>query len=371
MYSRIELLEPLVVCQRDSRAPRPIASGARLARLGPTQLLCTYMIQEALGRNDFHPVASRSQDLGRTWSAPAPLWPEHGAWDSIFGSVSPRRDALGRLVFWGMRFTVDQPGETTWQEANFGFKQNELIYATSEDDGWTWSCPQVIPKPTVGSCEAPGAMCLTRGGRWLACYSVYNSFDRTVHAPHQQWWSVRSDDQGASWQSSLLATFGATDGTAESWIVELSDGRLLGACWRTSHADASDYPTPYVLSSDGGVTWSPPRELGIRAQSIALAALPHGQALLIYNQRRQEPAGVRLALLDCTGEGLRVVCDELIWSAATTRQTDAGSAGLDGWTNFSFGEPSVLPLDEGEALAVLWCAQPAFHGVPGVRLRLH
>src|SRR5262245_60610486 len=123
-----DLSDATVVHQCDRLSTRPVAIGPRLARTGRNALLCTFATQSALGHNDCMPVACRSLDRGRTWSAPVPLWPKHTVQDSLFGSISPKRDAKGRLLFYGFRFHVDEPGEKNWQEDNFGLKQSELFY---------------------------------------------------------------------------------------------------------------------------------------------------------------------------------------------------------------------------------------------------
>jgi len=135
------------------------------------------MVQEALGINDFKVLLARSADGGASWTEQGPLWPHLHASCSIFGSVS--RDLSGDLLFFGALTPIDKPGEPNWCDATQGLKQNELFWARSEDSGVTWSEPERIPMPFPGSAETPGALCAARDGAWHACYSPYNSFDRT------------------------------------------------------------------------------------------------------------------------------------------------------------------------------------------------
>lgn len=371
-YSRIDVLGTQVLHARDISKDRPIAIGPRLVRLSENQLACTFMLQQALGKNDFMPVICHSDDLGQLWSSPQLLWKDHTWRDSIFGAVSPRRDAQGRLIFYGLTCHVDQQGESNWHGENHGLKQNELFFATSSDDGNKWSRPQPIAKPTPGSVEAPGPVCVMTCGRWIASYSVYNTFDRHLKTPHHQLWAVYSDDEGKSWQSSCMMSHQPQDNTAESWVIQLSDGRLLGSCWHSRQEDGKDYPTPMVLSDDRGHSWSPPQTVGIQGQSIALAAMPDGGALMVYNQRRQQPSGVRLAMLQPDENGrINLVHDQLIWQATSAGQKNAGDQSLSNWQDFAFGEPSILMLDDHHAMVVLWCAQPEFHGIIQVNLSLN
>jgi hypothetical protein len=103
-------------------------------------------------------------------------------------------------------------------------------------------------------------------------------------------------------------------------------------------------------------------------QSTALAALPDGRALFIYNQRRHGEPGVWMAVVRPTEDDFGVESNEIIWRAQT--RTQSGTSGEHSeWTDFSFGEPSVALLPDNTLLVVLWCVQPAGQGIRYVRLR--
>ena len=192
---------------------------------------------------------------------------------------------------------IERPGEPLWSEATQGLKQNELIWAISTDGGASWSDPQPIAKPTVGSVEAAGPICVTRSGRWLAVYSPYNSFDPQLVVPRNQVVILRSDDEGQSWQHTAMLRFpqpGA--GGAESWVAELSDGRLVGTAWNVDLSAKTEFPNVFALSCDGGISWSPTRSTGVMGQSTALCAYRAGRVLFVYNQRRHGEPGVWLAV---------------------------------------------------------------------------
>jgi hypothetical protein len=348
-------------------AAGPIAVGPRCALLPTGELVCSCMLTAGLGTNDFVPVLYLSTDLGSTWSEQVPIWPHlRGRW-SIFISVSGGTD--GRLFLFGSRTSIDRPGEPFWCGATQGLKQNELIWAVSENGGRTWSLPAVIPMPIPGAAEAPGALCRTRVGRWLAPFSPYNTFDPGVRVARDQVIVVHSDDQGRTWDHTAMLRFAEPEsGAAEAWVIELSDGRLLGTCWHLSHA-GGEHPNAYALSADGGRTWSPTRSTGILGQSTALAAQPDGRALFVYNQRRHGEPGVWLALVRPTETDFGVEANEIVWRAQTRTQTDSSGEHAQ-WEDFSFGEPCVTPLPNGTCLITLWCIQPSGGGIRWVRLRM-
>lgn len=359
-------IEDGFVNQRDANDPQPVAAGPRLARLSDGRVFCSFIVQSALAINDFVPKLSVSTDEGRTWSPPRSIFPMLRERYSIFGSVSasPAGDAL---YFYGSQSPIDAVGESFWQEANQGIKQNELIWSRSIDGGVTWADPRVIPMPMPGSAEAPGAMCVTRSGTMHVCYAPYNSFDTSVSVPRDRVVCLSSDDAGGSWRSSDMLTFAEPDsGGAEAWVVELADGRLLGTSWHFNVKDGSDFPDAFAISDDGGKSWHPTQSTGIKGQSTGLAPLSDGRALFVYNQRRAEPFGVGMAIVKPTASDFGVQCNELVWRAAD-KPKDATHTQ---WSSFAFGEPAVLPLSNDEALLVLWCIEPDGRGIRWVRVKM-
>lgn len=368
MKTSFETLQEGFIFRCQPNTSQAVAVGSRCAVTRGGELLCTYMVQSALGINDFKVLRARSADLGQTWVEEGAIWPHlHDRW-SIFGSVSRAPD--GTLFFYGARTPIDQPGESLWSEATQGLKQNELFWAKSADDGRTWSEPTVIPMPFPGSAEAPGALCVTRKGTWLACYAPYHTFDPAVRMDRGQIVLLISRDGGRTWQHTAMLRFARPDSIgAEAWVIELADGRCLGTAWEIGAPQGGDRPNPFALSLDGGLRWTSAQSTGILGQSTALAALPDGRALFIYNQRKHGEVGVRLAVARPTETDFGMETDQLIWKARAATQGKS-SGEHSSWTDFAFGEPSITPLTDGTLLVTLWCVQPDGAGIRFVRLRM-
>jgi hypothetical protein len=325
------------------------------------------MAQSQLGINDFQPMIARSADGGQTWSEAQPLWPHLTERYSIFGSVS--RAPGGDLYYFGARYLIDTPGESFWCEATQGLKQNELFWALSTDEGRAWSEPRIIPMPAPGAAEAPGPLTVLRSGRMICCYAPYNTFDPQLVVDRNQVVALRSDDRGATWRSNSMIRFPSEHSTgAEAWVIELSDGRLLGTTWHLNQEDKSDHPNAYAISLDGGDSWQPARSTGIMGQSTSLAALPDGRALFVYNQRRHGEPGVWVAVVRPTADDFGIESNEIAWRAQTRTQSGSSGEHTD-WTDFSFGEPSATLLPDGTILLVLWCVQPDGQGIKCTRFR--
>jgi hypothetical protein len=156
-------------------------------------------------------------------------------------------------------------------------------------------------------------------------------------------------------------------GGAEAWVIQLSDGRLLGTSWHVDNSGEQCYPNAWSLSSDGGESWMPTESTGIMGQSTALAALPNGGALFVYNQRTHGEVGVWMAQVQPTAATFGILSNQIVWKAETPTQNE--SPGLhDQWCDFSFGEPAVLVLPDGNLLVVFWCIQPDGQGIRYVKL---
>jgi BNR repeat protein len=332
-------------------------SGPRCAVLDSERFLCTFMVQSKMGINDLVPMSASTMNAGKTWSNARPIWPDLEYRWSIFCSISRARS--GELFLFGIRIPIDAVGESFWSEATQGIKQDELFWAHSNDSGKSWSAQRPIPMPFPGSAEAPGPMCVTRGGRWIACYSPYNTFDPELAVARQQVVAIFSDDTGSTWRHSPMLTFSEKQsGGAEAWIAELADGRLLGAAWHTSFEVSVEYPNSYSLSLDQGSTWCPTAVTGILGQSVGLAALENGGALFVYNQRKHPPIGVWLAKVLPSVQNFGIQWNQPAWLAEHDTRV-RGPADHLNWMNYSFGEPSVTAFPDGSWLVVFWCSTEA------------
>jgi hypothetical protein len=363
----VTLREGFVTERSADPGPGAVAAGPRTVVLPNGEVLCSCMLTSKLTTNDFVTMLYRSADGGVTWAEQGPLWPDWKDRWSSFVSVS--RDAAGSVYAFGSRCPIDTPGETFWSDATQGIKPNELIWTRSTDGGRTWTERAVVPMPIPGAAEAPGPLCVTRGGRWLGPYSPYNTFDPNVAVDRNQVVVVASDDRGQTWWHASMLRFDDRASTAaEAWVVELADGRLLGTGWHLNQRDGSDYPNAYALSHDGGSTWTPTRSTGIRGQSTALAALPDGRGLFLYNQRKHGEVGVWLAVVRPSETDFGVEANEIVWRAETpTRRGTSGEHSA--WEDFSFGEPSVSVLPNDTLLVTLWCIQPSGRGIRYVHLK--
>ena len=329
-------------------------------------IYCSFIAQSALGINDFKPMICKSSDGGNTWSEPLLIWPDLVDRFSIFGSISS--SIKGEFFFYGTKTYIENKGESFWSEDVQGIKQNELVWSQSLDSGESWTELKVIPLPDTGSAEAPGPLCKTTDGRLLCCYAPYNTFNPLIKVRKDSVICLWSNDHGNSWNHSPMITFPYSDSNgAESWLIELSDGRLLGTSWHIRRQ--SDEPNAYAISYDSGETWSETLSTGIMGQSTSLAAFEDGRALFVYNQRKYGEIGVWMALVNPSPNNFGTLINEKIWGAKTASKIQ-GHTNPDDWTNFSFGEPSALMLPDNQVLVVLWACDKTQSQIIYVKVEL-
>jgi len=331
-------------------------------------LICTYIIQSAMGSNDFVPHLARSHDGGVTWQQYGPIWPDLAAAWSIL--VTGSRAPNGDLYLFGSRCPIDVPEETFWCEETQGLKQNELVWSRSSDDGATWTEPAVIPMPVAGAAEAPAPMCVSRNGRWLCCYSPYNTFDSSLTVDRSKAVILVSDDEGQTWQHGHMLSYHEPEtGSAVAAVTELSDGRFLGAGWHLHLADKQDYPNGFALSNDGW-HWEPTGSTGVMGQSVGLAPLPDGRVLMSFTQRKHAEIGIGIAVASPESGDFGLQHKEIVWAAE--RAMEHNSSGDHGdWLDFAFGMPALTLLDADTVLMGFWLHQADGRGARYVRLRMN
>lgn len=362
-----EVIDEGFVSRREPGSPTAIAAGPRCVVTPSGEILCSFMAQSTLGRNDFVSLLTRSSDSGRSWSDPSDLFPSLITRMSLFGAIGPGPNQ--DLFVYGIRTPIDEPGESFWSDATQGLKQNGLFWSRSRDEGRTWSAPADIPLDGNGSAEAPCPLLVTSTGRWIGCYSPYNTFEAGLVVDRPRVVIACSDDEGKSWWHRDALRFPEPEsGGAEAWVVELADGRLLATAWHIDHAGQEQYPNAYALSVDQGSTWSPTRSTGILGQSTALTPLPDGRALFIYNRRKSGAPGICIAVVNPTVDDFGVGTNEAVWLAPAATQHQS-SGDHSEWIDFAFGEPSVVLLPDGNLLLVFWCVDAGGSGIRFLKLR--
>ena len=334
-------------------------SGPRTAVLPDGNLICTFMVNSTGGANDFVPMVSYSKD-GVNWSESRPVWPELEGKKSFFASVRPTRD--GRVSIAGQIFDIDYPGEAFWSDEIGGMKENQVAFSLS-DDGYTFPLPTCVDLPYYASAEQAGGMLVDEDGTLTMIYSPYPTIEQNGEADTCCMVKLTSRDGGKTFDGQKFAVVPAPSLYAESWITRLSDGKLFVSTWQTASEDSNQY----LYSKDNGETFKGPFAQPFRGQSTGISPWKDGSVLIAYNQRKQSPVGVWLAMEYPDDDGVNMVENEVVWQAQTTTK-NGGDGDFTNWTDFSFGEPHVTVLPDDTLLVTLWYQQDDKKGIRFVHL---
>ena len=331
-----------------------MCSGSRAALLPDGRYICVYNAESKSGVNDFVPMVSYSDD-GLSWGECKPLWPELAATKSI--SVSVRNTDSGGVSICGWSADIAYEGEYWWSDELSAMKENQLCFTVSED-GYNFPPLKFIDLPYYGAAEIPGGMQVDKDGTITIVYSPYGTIERREATDTKCLVRMVSRDGGESFESSKISRVECESLYAETWVATLPDGARMITTWQTASTEA---PDQYLYAKDGA-NFAGPYALPFKGQSTALTVLPDGRVMIPYNQRKEEPVGVWLAVASPDENGLNLIENAPLWQAATGTRGGT-SADFGDWTNFSFGEPHVLRMADGTFLLVFWCAKDGINGI--------
>jgi hypothetical protein len=133
--------------------------------------------------------------------------------------------------------------------------------------------------------------------------------------------ALRSTDDGASWQSPVHVASGEGHAFEEPAVVACGSNRLLAVL-----RDNDCRLLHQVYSTDGGLSWSAPRSLGISGYPAHLLRLADGRLLLTYGFR-QPDFGIRAVVSPDNGAN---------WDTAATIIIRGGMC------NSNLGYPSTI-----------------------------
>jgi len=322
--------------EEDSAFPKAIA-------LANGDLLCSY--SNAGGANAIGGTGlSRSVDGGRTWQREADIL-SVGTQPPSSNFLKPSRTADGATLYaYGSR-SADVDGLV------FGSRPATAILCTSTDAGRTWSAPTDVPMPT-DMLEVSDAALVLRSGRLLAPSATV-----APGLPGERVVAAVSDDGGRTWPRTVdvLKDPDGHLGYLEQKLVDLGDGRLLATAWTVTMDGLVDQTNSYAMSTDDGLTWTAPRSIGTRGQTISATPLGGDRVLLLYN-RRYGRQGVVMAMADITDHDWPILWEGLVHDAATERERREGADPIEEMVAFAFGFPTAVRLADGELLATWWAS---------------
>lgn len=350
------------------------ASHSHPVQLSETELVCTYQRGQALYSTDLIFAFSRSTDGGITWQE-EPL------------VIDRTRDALpysyhdpflsctsdGALVIAAFRVDRSDASRPMFNEATGGLAEVENILIRSDDNGRTWSTPEVLKTPP-GMLITPTSPLMELGdGTWFLPFDQWHGFDE-MKAYEPRMLGLFSHDCGRTWGEPVTIADGAAQGKGfwHGKIIQLADNRLFALSWSAEMPGARDLPLHCSFGSADGHTWSTPEATNIPGQTNWPVALDGSTLSAIYTSRESAQPGFFVTLSEDGGANWDIENRVCVWDA--TGRDKLGVSALEAYPRshdtIAFGAPTAMRLLNGDIFVSFWCTEMSITHIRYARLRV-
>jgi hypothetical protein len=262
-----------------------------LVRLDSGRLLLAFRMGTGpQRRNDGAMLLSYSDDDGRSWDEPYPIY-VHPGWDCLpMGGLVRFSDEAIRLIVGRIKFDPSLGGDEPMSDWC-------VTSLESRDGGATWSelGPEIRLFP--GWTELYGASNphpLADGRYLLACMGTLGR-DRDWRAG-----VTVSDGRGHELSAPVIIAAAPDRNFSDIDLVRLTDGRFLAVI--REHVTRQSF---FAHSADEGRTWSPVRPTGFKGANVKLLYLRSGAVLCAYRDEDPARRGLSCSVSEDGGETWR------------------------------------------------------------------
>ncbi len=367
--SAIEILDTGLIYRNPKPHVRAIqALFPSVVHINNGEVLAAVALAEAFEAVNMHTYLCRSQDEGESWELAGQLY-ESKPLTSDAARITALPD--GQLVALVCEHDrSEHPSEGLTNPDNLGFVPTRFLLLRSTDNGQAWSEPQIVDPPLVGpSFELCSPIVPLTDGRWLLPTSTWRGWDGS-QPNGMKMVAFVSYDQGASWPEYVDVMKDPAGNIIywESKIIELPDGTLLTGAWAYDEKAGEDMPNQYVVSADGGATWSQPQSTGLIGQTMSLLALEDGRILTVY--RRMDEPGLWANLSHLRNDQwINESCAPL-WGARAEGLTESTDNMAHNFNVLRFGAPCIAKLPNEMIFVAFWCYEECVSNIRWFKLKI-
>ena len=371
----MQISETGILARGDRGTTRAILTFGYVLPLQAGGLLATCRAGSTKDGDDERIEFRRSDDGGRTWSAPwRPFEPTtlNGKLGTLklcyLTELSPGR--LLAAAMWIDR--TSYPGQPLFSAETEGCLPMEILLAESNDEGRSWSAWRHVAMPAdIGPASLTSPILkLANGDLAMSIESNKEYEDRGKW--YQKVVFFHSADQGVTWGEPVVAGQDPT-GRIFNWDLRCCvapDGRIATFAWTYDTAMTTYLNIHRRLSDDHGHTWSPPADLGITDQAGHPAVLPDGRIVLAWVDRFGSHA-IKARLATTVDAPFAPDSEVVVYThgSAAKRDDNTGDllAEMGAW---SFGLPAATALPDGDVLVVYYAGDNGAMDLHWARLQL-
>ncbi len=334
--------------------------GAYMAVITPLPdgtFIAAQHVGSSLGSPDNYIEVLRSPDLS-TWTNQGSIHAGGGPPEDGFTYRGPQIGVVpdGRLVMTATRFEM---GGVLFDPDSEGLQRPEIVLHWSQDNGATWSAPQVVPvdlPPERYTWNSAGALRQLTPQRWMYPLETWKP-EGYEGLPDQKAAAVFSADQGITW-GEFTVFADDPDGKLLWWDQRNSvmpDGRIYALIWTHLYGTSEDLNNHWMISEDQACTWTQPEPTNLRGQCCTPIALSDGSVAAVYNFRH-DPQGIRVAL---TEDLSTYDLDNEVVVFDAGREATLGNPDHENFLAehmlIAFGRPGGVLLSDGDLLTYFWC----------------
>ncbi len=341
-----------------------------LCELPGGMLLASHAIGEAFESVDGTTYLSRSEDGGRTWSAPVPMFDKGGFGCPVTDYAKVTLLPDGRLAALGYGYLRPDPALPEGNPETGGLLDDVLFWSVSEDGGRSWGPMTEIPCAWDRHVEASAPLTVLRSGSWVTPITGFPRWDGTMTA-RRCGRLLRTDDGGRTWNDDAVCMdFPSGDVTCyEQRLCQLASGTIVCIGWNEDTATGARLENHYTFSCDGGRTFSVPRSTGVLGQASSVCALDGERLLALHAVRRDtDRPGIYGCIVDFSEKTWRIEEKALVWEPVTPMLKNAKMAEI--FSFLKFGQPGAIRLADGDVLMSHWCAEDGQYKTVATRIAL-
>ncbi len=307
-----------------------------------------------------HVLITWSDNEGKSWSIPFdPFVPP-----SINGKPGLFRGAcltaLGGHRILATLCWVDHsdPALPFFNEETEGLLDSRIFFAKSQDDGLTWSEPELMDTSPFNIPTAiTGPVLLLPNGDWACQFELNKSYYDTSVWRHSSV-LMFSKDGGKSWPE-YVVTSNDPENRIFYWDQRpavLADGTILDLFWTYDNTLKTYLNIHGRKSMDNGCSWSEMWDTGIAGQPASPASILNDRIAMVYVDRTGPPV-IKMRISSDNGKRYPDNTEIIIYRAETKAQTWNKRSMQDAWAEmgkFSVGLPATALLPNGDILVVYY-----------------